>query len=77
MIAGSSPPSTGMDHTSRPNDDHDEATIEARTRDPAAGQHEGDEIADQPTTTRRELWAYYLYYNGDNGVGPGSYSQAL
>ncbi|KAF7587057.1 hypothetical protein BBP40_007814 [Aspergillus hancockii] len=32
---------------------------------------------DQPTTTRRELWSYYLYYNGDNGVGPGSYSQAL
>ncbi|KAH8682961.1 autophagy-related protein 22-like protein [Tricladium varicosporioides] len=32
---------------------------------------------DQPTTTRKELWSYYLYYNGDNGVGPGSYSQAL
>ncbi|OJJ51539.1 hypothetical protein ASPZODRAFT_88026 [Penicilliopsis zonata CBS 506.65] len=46
---------------------------------------------EQPTTTRKELWAYYLYYNGknalpatilwlsrsDNGVGPGSYSQAL
>ncbi|GAQ04298.1 hypothetical protein ALT_1619 [Aspergillus lentulus] len=32
---------------------------------------------EQPTTTRRELWSYYLYYNGDNGVGPGSYSQAL
>jgi hypothetical protein len=48
----------------------------------------------QPTTTRKELWSYYLYYNvsikarkkygtfidrsqGDNGVGPGSYSQAL
>ncbi|KAI5782573.1 autophagy-related protein 22-like protein [Geopyxis carbonaria] len=31
----------------------------------------------QPTTTRRELWSYYLYYNGDNGVGPLSYSQAL
>jgi hypothetical protein len=32
---------------------------------------------EQPTTTRKELWSYYLYYNGDNGVGPGSYSQAL
>ncbi|KAI9743395.1 MAG: hypothetical protein M1818_003242 [Claussenomyces sp. TS43310] len=31
----------------------------------------------QPTTTRKELWSYYLYYNGDNGVGPGSYSQTL
>ncbi|KAL3477591.1 autophagy-related protein 22-like protein [Aspergillus californicus] len=32
---------------------------------------------DAPTTTRRELWSYYLYYNGDNGVGPLSYTQAL
>ncbi|KAJ5163547.1 Major facilitator superfamily domain general substrate transporter, partial [Penicillium coprophilum] len=32
---------------------------------------------EQPTTSRKELWSYYLYYNGDNGVGPGSYSQAL
>ncbi|PSS10509.1 hypothetical protein M430DRAFT_108317 [Amorphotheca resinae ATCC 22711] len=31
----------------------------------------------KPTTTRKELWSYYLYYNGDNGVGPGSYSQSL
>ncbi|KAL4785679.1 autophagy-related protein 22-like protein [Aspergillus varians] len=30
-----------------------------------------------PTTTRRELWSYYLYYNGDNGVGPLSYTKAL
>ncbi|CAG8016248.1 unnamed protein product [Penicillium olsonii] len=36
-----------------------------------------EDAYDQPTTTRRELWSYYLYYNGDNGVGPGSYSQAL
>ncbi|KAB8242656.1 autophagy-related protein Atg22B2, partial [Aspergillus flavus] len=36
-----------------------------------------EEDYDQPTTTRKELWSYYLYYNGDNGVGPGSYSQAL
>ncbi|CAG7923257.1 unnamed protein product [Penicillium olsonii] len=36
-----------------------------------------EDTYDQPTTTRRELWSYYLYYNGDNGVGPGSYSQAL
>ncbi|KAJ5386019.1 hypothetical protein N7509_008560 [Penicillium cosmopolitanum] len=36
-----------------------------------------EDAYEQPTTTRKELWAYYLYYNGDNGVGPGSYSQAL
>ncbi|KAL4897150.1 autophagy-related protein Atg22B2 [Aspergillus ambiguus] len=34
-------------------------------------------VIEQPTTTRKELWSYYLYYNGDNGVGPGSYTQAL
>ncbi|PNS16334.1 hypothetical protein CAC42_6441 [Sphaceloma murrayae] len=33
--------------------------------------------ADQPTVTRRELWSYYFYYNGDNGVGPQSYSLAI
>ncbi|THC92812.1 hypothetical protein EYZ11_007714 [Aspergillus tanneri] len=36
-----------------------------------------EESSEQPTTVRRELWSYYLYYNGDNGVGPGSYTQAL
>lgn len=36
-----------------------------------------EETYEQPTTTRRELWSYYAYCNGDNGVGPGSYSQAL
>lgn len=36
-----------------------------------------EEAFEQPTTTRRELWSYYAYCNGDNGVGPGSYSQAL
>jgi len=36
-----------------------------------------EDAFDQPTTTRKELWSYYLYYNGDNGVGPGSYSQTL
>lgn len=36
-----------------------------------------EDAFEQPTTTRKELWSYYLYYNGDNGVGPGSYSQAL
>ncbi|KAJ9196966.1 hypothetical protein DTO164E3_4199 [Paecilomyces variotii] len=36
-----------------------------------------EEAYSQPTTTKKELWSYYLYYNGDNGVGPGSYTQAL
>ncbi|KIJ47952.1 hypothetical protein M422DRAFT_74805 [Sphaerobolus stellatus SS14] len=30
-----------------------------------------------PIVTRRELWAYYSYYNGDNGVGPYGYSVTL
>ena len=39
---------------------------------------ETDEDAfEQPTTTRRELWAYYCYYNADSGVGPVTYGQAL
>jgi hypothetical protein len=49
--------------------------------------------AREPVVTRRELWAYYLYYNGDNvcarpvtmenvltvsqGVGPNGYSMTL
>ncbi|KAG2141648.1 autophagy-related protein 22-like protein [Suillus cothurnatus] len=32
---------------------------------------------DEPLVTRRELWSYYLYYNGDNGVGPLGYTQTL
>ncbi|CAD6583982.1 MAG: hypothetical protein TREMPRED_003707 [Tremellales sp. Tagirdzhanova-0007] len=30
-----------------------------------------------PTVTRWEEWAYYLYYNGDSGVGPNGYSATL
>ncbi|KAJ6561545.1 autophagy-related protein 22-like protein [Mycena vulgaris] len=32
---------------------------------------------DEPVVTRKELWSYYLYYNGDNGVGPNGYSMTL
>ncbi|KAH9833644.1 MFS general substrate transporter [Rhodofomes roseus] len=32
---------------------------------------------EEPVVTRRELWSYYLYYNGDNGVGPNGYSMTL
>ncbi|KAL4810299.1 autophagy-related protein 22-like protein [Aspergillus unguis] len=49
-----------------------------------ADQHEYNRLfrteedpVDAPTTTRKELWAYYLYYNGNNGVGPRSYTQTL
>ncbi|KAF9000299.1 MFS general substrate transporter [Cyathus striatus] len=31
----------------------------------------------EPVVTRRELWSYYLYYNGDNGVGPLGFSMTL
>lgn len=31
----------------------------------------------QPVVTRKELWSYYLYYNGDNGVGPLTYMMTL
>ncbi|KLT41595.1 MFS general substrate transporter [Cutaneotrichosporon oleaginosum] len=30
-----------------------------------------------PPVTRWEEWAYYLYYNGDNGVGPMTFSNIL
>lgn len=25
-----------------------------------------EDAYEQPTTTRKELWSYYLYYNGEN-----------
>ncbi|ORY20995.1 MFS general substrate transporter [Naematelia encephala] len=35
------------------------------------------EMPEGPTVTRWEEWAYYLYYNGDSGVGPNGYSGTL
>ncbi|KZT05595.1 MFS general substrate transporter [Laetiporus sulphureus 93-53] len=32
---------------------------------------------EEPLVTRKELWSYYLYSNGDNGVGPNGYSLTL
>lgn len=32
---------------------------------------------DEPQVTRKELWSYYLYYNGDCGMGPFFYTQIL
>ncbi|KAF9534657.1 MFS general substrate transporter [Crepidotus variabilis] len=34
-------------------------------------------MKDEPIVTRKELWSYYLYYNGDNGVGPLGFSMTL
>lgn len=31
----------------------------------------------EPVVTRKELWSYYMYYNGDNGVGPLGYTMTL
>ncbi|KAL4081450.1 autophagy-related protein 22-like protein [Scleroderma yunnanense] len=31
----------------------------------------------EPIVTKRELWSYYLYYNGDCGVGPFYYTLPL
>lgn len=28
-----------------------------------------EESYEQPTTTRKELWSYYLYYNGNSAIG--------
>jgi hypothetical protein len=35
------------------------------------------DTAKEPVVTRRELWSYYLYYNGDCGTGPNGYSMTL
>ncbi|KAI9467380.1 MFS general substrate transporter [Lactarius psammicola] len=32
---------------------------------------------DEPVATRRELWSYYLYHFGNNGLGPQGYSLTL
>lgn len=29
-----------------------------------------EEAYEQPTTTRKELWSYYLYYNGSQDLRP-------
>ncbi|KXN81849.1 Autophagy-related protein 22-1 [Leucoagaricus sp. SymC.cos] len=34
-------------------------------------------LQDEPIVTRKELWSYYMYYNGDNGVGPLGFSMTL
>ncbi|KAI0700603.1 MFS general substrate transporter [Cytidiella melzeri] len=34
-------------------------------------------VREEPVVTRKELWSYYLYYNGDNGVGPLGFSMTL
>ncbi|KAJ8468562.1 hypothetical protein ONZ51_g9557 [Trametes cubensis] len=34
-------------------------------------------IDDEPVVTRKELWSYYLYHNGDNGTGPFNYTLTI
>jgi hypothetical protein len=39
-----------------------------------------EDAFEQPTTSRRELWSYYLYYNGMSGLvaqSLGAYSTAV
>ncbi|KAI0039198.1 MFS general substrate transporter [Auriscalpium vulgare] len=65
-----------MSRTSSPQDDKkgDEVEVDVRGREiPVTAPVRPDE----PVVTRRELWSYYLYYNGDNGVGPLGYSMTL
>ncbi|KAJ3553284.1 hypothetical protein NM688_g3695 [Phlebia brevispora] len=47
-----------------------ETTVDMQSGEPVTRREE-------PIVTRRELWSYYLYYNGDNGVGPLGYSMTL
>jgi len=45
---------------------------------PAKGEVPLAEVnVEEPIVTRKELWSYYLYYNGDNGVGPNGYTMTL
>ncbi|KAI8146830.1 autophagy-related protein 22-like protein [Fennellomyces sp. T-0311] len=37
------------------------------------GDHHDESKLKQPRATRKELWSYYLYYNGDNGYTTYSY----
>lgn len=48
-----------------------QVTMPQQQRQPNRDEYERlfgvDELLDkQPTTTRRELWSYYLYYNGES-----------
>ncbi|KAK2459947.1 hypothetical protein APHAL10511_008032 [Amanita phalloides] len=59
-------------------------TQSTTVRDTELGtEDDGDSKADseleikEPVVTRKELWSYYLYYNGDNGVGPLGYTMTL
>ncbi|KAI0737688.1 MFS general substrate transporter [Daedaleopsis nitida] len=61
-----------------------EPLITTGTRDGSGKDEEEAEVIaiapvrkDEPIVTRKELWSYYLYYNGDNGVGPNGYSMTL
>ncbi|THH21372.1 hypothetical protein EUX98_g8398 [Antrodiella citrinella] len=59
---------------------HDVEDVEVIKRDISA-LHSDIAVArvnkNEPLVSRKELWSYYMYYNGDNGVGPNGYSMTL
>ncbi|RDB19866.1 Autophagy-related protein 22-1 [Hypsizygus marmoreus] len=59
-------------------------TLEPERDNDSKGSYEGASPAfvssiskDEPIVTRKELWSYYLYYNGDNALGPNGFSMTL
>lgn len=63
------------------NEEIDNCTTSIHELDTAAQSHNGLFISSiskgDPIVNRAELWAYYLYYNGDNSVGPIVYTTTL
>lgn len=63
---------TPQDHASHDQSAKDDAAVEeAPSSHPPATLEEyerlfgvDEDAYEQPTTTRKELWSYYLYYNG-------------
>ncbi|RSH90427.1 hypothetical protein EHS25_001032 [Saitozyma podzolica] len=76
------PPNEGLaptiSPTAHPADHKDPAAVmQGVTEVPAGERVEEEEMPEGPTTGKYEEWAYYLYYNGDSGVGPNGYSSTL
>ncbi|ORX35478.1 autophagy-related protein 22-like protein [Kockovaella imperatae] len=76
-------PNQGIAPTHEPHGGHhasdamSEKHVEAGDEIPSDLVMHEEAMPEGPTTSRWEEWAYYLYYNGDSGVGPGSYAQTL
>lgn len=77
------PPALSLmaNHESENNDDtvseQSHLLVDQESIDDVVKLGESRESVEQPITTWKELWSYHLYYNGNNRVGPGSYSQTL